>query len=226
MYHNKMIRKPYFGILNTALEIPLFIKGFMIGLVVAAPLGPIGIICLQRTLSKGYLAGLFSGLGISTADAIYGALAVFGVTAISSFLISQELWLRVIGGIVICGLGIRIYRQAGYQKIAAPSNNKSCFGAYFSALVFTLMNPALIISFTAIFASWGIVYTRSNYFSALLLIVGVFSGSAIWWVFLSGLASRLKTQFTNTLIQKINHISGELIAGFGLLMVGSAVFLK
>jgi arginine exporter protein ArgO len=88
------------------------------------------------------------------------------------------------------------------------------------------MNPALIFSFVAIFASWGIVYTRSNHFSALMLIVGVFSGSAIWWVFLSGLASRLKTQFTDTLIQKINHISGALIAGFGLIMVGSAVFLK
>ncbi|MGD9053367.1 MAG: hypothetical protein PVG17_16035, partial [Desulfobacterales bacterium] len=79
------------------MEISFFIKGFMIGLVVAAPLGPIGIISLQRTLSKGNLSGLFSGLGISTADAIYGALATFGVTAISSFLISQALWLKIIG---------------------------------------------------------------------------------------------------------------------------------
>jgi threonine/homoserine/homoserine lactone efflux protein len=204
----------------------IFIKGFMIGLVVAAPLGPIGIISLQRTLSKGYLSGLFSGLGISTADAIYGALATFGITAISSFLISQALWLKIIGGIVVCGLGIRIYSQAGYQKMSVSANNKSCFGAYFSALILTLMNPALIFSFVAIFASLGIVYTKTNPISTLLLIGGVFAGSAIWWVFLSGMASRLKTQFTESFIKKINYISGVLIAGIGLVMVGSALFSR
>jgi threonine/homoserine/homoserine lactone efflux protein len=201
-----------------------FIKGFLIGLIVAAPLGPIGIISLQRTFSKGYLAGVFSGLGISTADAIYGAFAVFGVTAMSSFLLSQQLWLRIIGGMVICGFGIRIYSQAGYQKMAASANNKSCFGAYFSALVLTLVNPALIISFAAIFASLGI--TRTNHYASILLIVGVFSGSAIWWVFLSGVASRLQKRFTDSFVQKINQVSGFLIAGFGIIMVGSAVFLR
>jgi threonine/homoserine/homoserine lactone efflux protein len=198
----------------------------MIGLVVAAPLGPIGIISLQRTLSKGNLSGLFSGLGISTADAIYGALATFGVTAISSFLISQALWLKIIGGIVICGLGIRIYNQAGYQKMSTSANNKSCLGAYFSALILTLMNPALIFSFVAIFASLGIVYSKTNPISTLLLIGGVFAGSAIWWVFLSGMARRLKTQFTESFIKKINYVSGVLIAGFGLVMVGSALFSR
>ena len=168
------------------MEIPFFIKGFLIGLVVAAPLGPIGIICLQRTFSRGYLSGLFSGLGISTADAIHGAFAVFGVTAMSGFLVSQQFWLRLIGGIVIGGLGIRILRQAGYQKMAASANHKSCSSAYLSALVLTLMNPALVISFAAIFASLGIIYTRSNHYSGILLVAGVFSGSAIWWVFLSG----------------------------------------
>jgi threonine/homoserine/homoserine lactone efflux protein len=201
-----------------------FIKGFLIGLIVAAPLGPIGIISLQRTFSKGYLAGVFSGLGISTADAIYGAFAVFGVTAMSSFLLSQQLWLRIIGGMVICGFGIRIYSQAGYQKMAASANNKSCFGAYFSALVLTLVNPALIISFAAIFASLGI--TRTNHYASILLIVGVFSGSAIWWVFLSGIASRLQKRFTDSFIRKINQVSGFLIAGFGIMMVGSAIFSK
>jgi threonine/homoserine/homoserine lactone efflux protein len=198
----------------------------MIGLVVAAPLGPIGIISLQRTFSEGYLPGLFSGLGISTADAIYGALVTFGVTAISGFLMSQELWLKIIGGVVICGLGIRIYSQAGYQKMSASANNKNCFGAYFSALILTLMNPALIFSFFAIFASLGIVYSSTNPISTMLLIGGIFSGSAIWWVFLSGMASRLKTRFTESLIKKINYISGLLIAGFGLMMVGSALFSR
>lgn len=193
---------------------------------VAAPLGPIGIISLQRTISRGYLSGLFSGLGISTADAIYSCLAAFGVTAVSSLLISQQLWFRLIGGIVICGFGIRIYSQNATPNISASTNHASCLGAYFSALVLTLMNPALIISFTAIFASLGIVYTSLTHFSTLLLIFGVFSGSAIWWVFLSGMASRLKMRFTDTFIQRINHISGVLIVGFGLLLVGSALFTE
>jgi threonine/homoserine/homoserine lactone efflux protein len=125
---------------------------------------------------------------------------------------------------VICGFGIRIYSQAGYQKMAASANNKSCFGAYFSALVLTLVNPALIISFAAIFASLGI--TRTNHYASILLIVGVFSGSAIWWVFLSGIASRLQKRFTDSFIRKINQVSGFLIAGFGIMMVGSAIFSK
>jgi threonine/homoserine/homoserine lactone efflux protein len=208
------------------LEIPLFIKGFLIGLVAAAPLGPIGIICLHRTFSEGYLSGLFSGLGISTADAIYGAFAVFGVTAMSGFLISQQFWLRLIGGTVIGGLGIRIFGQAGYQKMATSANHKSFFSAYLSALVLTLMNPALFISFAAIFASLGIVYNRTNHHSGILLVVGVFSGSAIWWMFLSGMASRLQKRFTDSFIRKINQISGLLIAGFGLIMIASAIFSK
>jgi threonine/homoserine/homoserine lactone efflux protein len=98
------------------LELHFFIKGFLIGFVVAAPLGPVGIISLQRTFSKGYLSGLFSGLGISTADAIYGSMAVYGVTAISSFLISQQLWLRLIGGIVICGFGLFLISSAFFYR--------------------------------------------------------------------------------------------------------------
>ena len=206
------------------MEITFFIKGLLIGFVVAVPLGPVGIICLQRIFSKGYLFGLLSGLGISTADAIYGSIAAFGVTAVSSFLISQQLWFRLIGGLIICGLGIRICGQAGSQKISVSANNTSCFGAYFSALFLTLMNPALIISFAAIFASLGIVNGNLDYYSSFILVVGVFFGSAIWWVVLSGAASRLKARFTDTFVQNINRLSGTLIAGFGLFLVGSAFF--
>jgi threonine/homoserine/homoserine lactone efflux protein len=108
--------------------------------------------------------------------------------------------------------------------MSGSANHKSCAGAYFSALILTLMNPALIFSFVAIFASMGIVSTNTNHISSLLLIGGVFSGSAIWWVFLSGMASRLKTTFSESFIKKINYISGIVITGFGLVMVGSALF--
>jgi threonine/homoserine/homoserine lactone efflux protein len=160
------------------------------------------------------------------ADAIYGGFAAFGVTAISSFLISQQFWFRLMGGIAICGLGIRIYQQALSQKISTPNDHTNCVRAYFSALILTLMNPALIISFAAIFASLKIACSSSHHPSTLLLVAGVFSGSAIWWVILSGVASRLQSRFTDTFIQKIKHVSGALIAGFGLLLVGSLFVIK
>jgi threonine/homoserine/homoserine lactone efflux protein len=205
------------------LEIPFFIKGFLVGFFVACPLGPIGIICLQRTFSRGYPAGLFFGLGISTADAIYAFIAALGVTAISSFVMSQQLWLRLIGGIVVFGLGIRIAGQAGKQIISPTPQNGMFWGAYFSALILALMNPAVIISFTAIFAGLGIMIVDSNYFPLFLLIAGVFSGSALWYVLLNSIASLLKRKFTDTFILKINRLSGSLIAGFGLILVGGAL---
>jgi arginine exporter protein ArgO len=112
------------------------------------------------------------------------------------------------------------------QKISTSANNTSSFGAYFSALILTLMNPALIVSFAAIFAGSGIVYAKLSKFSTFVLIAGVFSGSAIWWVLLSGVASRLKTRFTDSFVRKTNHLSGVVIAGFGLFLVGSVLFMK
>jgi threonine/homoserine/homoserine lactone efflux protein len=208
------------------LEIPLFIKGFLIGLAVAMPLGPIGILCIQRTFSEGYLPGLFSGLGISAADAIYGGMAFFGVKALSGFLISEAVWFRLIGGIAIGVMGLRIYGRSRAEGPSPPADPSSCLGAFFSALVLTLMNPALILSFTAIFAGLGPALTTSPDASASMLISGVFSGSAVWWIALSGAVRRLKMVFTDDLIVKINRLSGAVIAGFGLAIIGSALLIK
>jgi arginine exporter protein ArgO len=208
------------------LEIPLFIKGFLIGLAVAMPLGPIGILCIQRTFAEGYLPGLFSGLGISTADAIYSGMAFFGVKALAEFLISEAVWFRLIGGIAIGAMGFRIYGRRSTDRHSSPADPTSCLGAFVSALVLTLMNPALILSFTAIFAGLGPTLTASPEASASMLISGVFSGSAVWWITLSGAARRLKTVFTEDLIVKINRLSGAVIAGFGLAIAGSVLLVK
>lgn len=209
------------------MEIPFFIKGFLIGFTVAAPLGPIGIISLQRTFSKGYLSGLFSGLGISTADAVYGSIAAFGVTAVSGFLVTHQLWFRIIGGIVISAYGIRIYGQSeALNEVPAAGENKGCLGDYFSTLLLTLMNPALIVSFAAIFTGLGLVDTHTGIAPAFLAVTGIFSGSAVWRFVLSGMASRMKSKFTGALIRKINRVSGALILGFGIFILASSLFVK
>lgn len=190
------------------------------------PLGPIGILCIQRTFSEGYLPGLFSGLGISAADAIYSGVAFFGMQALSGFLISEAVWFRIIGGMAISAMGWRICTQARSKRITTPADSTSCIGAFVSALVLTLMNPALILCFSAIFAGLGPALTNSPDAAASILIAGVFCGSAIWWVVLSAAVKWLKAVFTDSLITKINHLSGALIGGFGLVIIGSAFLPK
>jgi threonine/homoserine/homoserine lactone efflux protein len=201
-----------------------FIKGVIIGLIVALPLGPIGILCIQRTLSRGYLAGLFTGLGIAAADAVCGAVATFGVTVVSDIVASQQFWFRLIGGIVICGMGGRIYHQSDGKEISASTDQVSSLDNFFWAFILTVVNPALILSFFAIFATMGLAWKNINLVSGLLLVSGVFSGSAVWWLLLSGAASRLRRRFTDSIIRKVNRISGIVIAAFGLFIAGSSIF--
>ena len=137
------------------LEFELLWKGAVIGFAIAAPVGPIGLLCIRRTLAEGRLIGLVSGLGAATADAIYGLVAGFGLTAVSGFLIGQGFWLRVIGGAFLCWLGARIFVSEPATK-AASVDGRGLVGAYASTLALTLTNPTTILSFVAIFAGLGV----------------------------------------------------------------------
>ncbi len=192
----------------------------------AAPVGPVGILSLKRMFASGHLCGLVSGLGISTADAIYGFLAVFGLTAISDFLLVQQPWFRILGGFILLVLAIRTYLTSITVKPSRVAHTGSYAGAYFSAVILTLMNPMLILSFAAVFASLGLVGQQSSLVSSWAIVIGVFCGSAIWWIFLSGIVSALSMKFNETLLLKINHFSGFVIGGFGLAILGSALFVK
>jgi threonine/homoserine/homoserine lactone efflux protein len=206
------------------LEIIFFIKGFIIGIFVASPPGPVGTLCLRRTFSEGYISGLLSGLGVSTADAIYSFIAGFGLTGVLKFLISYQLWLRLICGIILCFLGINTFYHASSIKISTSPNSTSHVGTYMSALMLSLMNPAVIISFAALFAFMGLVGKGTNLTCSLTIVAGVFAGSACWWVILSGTVSMLNLKFNKRLIRRINHIAGILFVGFGLFMLGSTFF--
>lgn len=198
------------------MDITLLLKGFVIGFSIAAPVGPIGVLCMRRTLAGGYVSGFVSGLGAATADAIYGSIAGLGLTLVSDFLVSQQAWLRLIGGVFLCYLGLRTFlAQPSEHTVSAKQNG--LIGDFASTLFLTLTNPLTIISFAAVFAGLGLGDSSGNYASAGVLIAGVFLGSALWWLLLSGSVGLFRARFTPHGLRWVNKISGAIIAGFGLL---------
>jgi len=198
------------------MDIHFFLRGLIIGFSIAAPVGPIGVLCIRRTLAEGKVSGLFSGLGAATADAIYGCIAGFGLTFISSILISQQVWLRLIGGLFLCFLGLKTFLTSPSEQVA-PAQGNSLAGAYTSTFFLTLTNPMTILSFTAIFAGLGLGSSGGNYISAGVLVMGVFIGSALWWLILSSVVGLFGRKYTSQRLRWINRISGIIITVFGLL---------
>jgi threonine/homoserine/homoserine lactone efflux protein len=196
-------------------DIGFLLKGVIIGFSIAAPVGPIGLLCIRRTLAEGRTAGLVSGLGAATADAIYGCIAGFGLTFISTLLISQQVWFRVIGGLFLCYLGLKTFLSRPAAQTASAKGN-GLIGAYASTFFLTLTNPITILSFAAIFAGLGVASTSGNYISASVLVLGVFSGSALWWLLLSGGVAFFQTKFNIRELKWVNRISGIVILLFGL----------
>ncbi len=194
----------------------VFLRGLIIGFSIAAPVGPIGILCIRRTLAEGMWYGLVSGLGAATADAFYGCIAAFGLTLIANLLIGQQFWLRLVGGLFLCYLGLKTFLAKPAEQ-AAQSQENSLLGAYASTLVLTLTNPLTILSFAAIFAGLGLAEANSDYLAAVLLVLGVFAGSAAWWLLLSGGVSLFRTKFGLRELGWVNRISGVIITVFGLI---------
>lgn len=205
------------------MDINYLIKGLLIGFSIAAPVGPIGILCIKRTITSGRLAGLISGLGAATADAVYGFIAAFGLTFISSFLIDQQSWLRLLGGAFLCYLGVKTFITKPTES-SSLSNEISLLNAYGSTFFLTLTNPLTILSFAAIFAGLGLLDVDGNYLSATIIVLGVFIGSACWWFLLSSGVSIFRTRFTSTGLLWVNRISGLIILGFGIAAVYTGLF--
>ena len=193
----------------------LLIQGLLIGFSIAAPVGAIGLLCINRTLSQGSIVGFVSGLGAATADGIYGCIAGFGLTFISDFLIQQQFWLRIVGGLFLCYLGVKIFTDKPEDR-KGETERHSLPGAYTSTLALTITNPTTILSFVAIFTGLGIANTARNYSSAAILVLGVFLGSASWWLILSGIVGLIKRRFNSLALTRLNQASGLLIVTFGI----------
>ena len=205
------------------MDIAFLLRGLAIGFSIAAPVGPIGVLCIRRTLTEGRVSGLVSGLGAATADAVYGCVAGFGLTFISDFLISQQVWLRLIGGGFLCFLGLKTLVARPAER-AAPARGNGLVGAFASTLFLTVTNPMTIISFAAIVAGLGLAGTKGNYVSAGALISGVFIGSALWWLILSSGVGVFRGRLNPHGLRWVNRVSGAIITGFGLFALVSAIW--
>lgn len=204
------------------MDFSFLLRGLIIGFSIAAPVGPIGVLCIRRTITEGRAHGLMSGLGAATADALYGCVAGFGLTFISDFLISQQTSLRLIGGGFLCFLGIRTFLSKPAEKAASATGN-GIFNAYVSTFFLTVTNPMTIFSFAAIFAGFGVGSAGGSYVSAAILVLGVFIGSVLWWLVLSGSVSMFRAKFTSAGLQWLNRISGIILTGFGVIALFSLI---
>lgn len=204
----------------------IFVKSMVIGLCIAAPVGPIGLLCIQRSLMLGWRAGFATGLGAATADSIYGFVGALGITAIIATLISFKPWLCMFGGMFLAYIGYQTIRSKG-NTTAMAGERANMFKAYSTTLFLTLSNPMTILSFIAIFAalSDGMASDQNSQHSVLPMVTGIFLGSAVWWLGLSGFSSFFKARIAQSKLKLINYLSGATITLLGAYQVATGVML-
>jgi threonine/homoserine/homoserine lactone efflux protein len=196
----------------SALE--LLVRGLLAGLFIAAPVGPVNVLCISRTLTKGWRSGLISGFGAATADTLYGCIAGFSITLVIQFLIREEFWIRLFGGILLVLIGIRYYfkkpQSLSVQKHEGPERSD-----FVSTFLLNLTNPTTILSFLAVLAALGMNQHRASWLT-LVLVSGIFGGSMLWWIVLIGVVNRLRDRIDDHVMLWMNRIAGIAIGGFGV----------
>jgi threonine/homoserine/homoserine lactone efflux protein len=195
----------------------MLLKGLIFGFVLAAIVGPMWVLCFRRTIEQGMAAGIASGMGIAVADAIYGAIAAFGLTAISGFLLAHAFWIGLAGVAFLAWLGVNALVAKPVDLAGVPNGapSRSLGAAFASTLTLTLANPPTILAFTAMFAGLGLA-AGANYQSAAVIVAGVFIGSAGWWLILVAGAAALRARVTVRVLRAINIVSGVTILGFAV----------
>lgn len=198
------------------MELNFFIKGVILGFSIAAPVGPIGILCIQKSVHYGRWAGLCSGLGAAVADTIYGIIAAFGLAFISNFLLEEQFWLRLIGGAFLIYLGLRTFSTKSSSK-SENVTQLTLIKDFVSTFFLTMTNPMTIFSYLAIFAGLGIANIHGEYSNAAWLVCGVFIGSTLWWITLSEGVTLFRKKVSGRVMVWINRIAGLLIISFGIM---------
>ncbi len=205
------------------IEVSYIIKGLIIGFAIAAPVGPIGVLCIRRSLVNGWKVGVATGLGAASADAIYGCIAALGLTIVSDLLVNQQGWFKLIGGAFLIYLGIKTLLS---QPSQTPQETKSTglISAYLSTWFLTITNPMTILSFIAIFAGVGLGSSTNS--MGLWLVLGVFCGSLLWWLLLSSGVTIIRKSFKPAGLIWVNRISGLIIIAFGIVAIASLLVDK
>ncbi len=209
-------------------------KGAVAGFVIAAPVGPVGVLCVQRTLERGPLSGLVAGLGAALADAAYGCVAAFGLSLIADWLQRHDLAFRLVGGIFLLFMAWRMLKppktragdaRAGEAGAADLPEQEGLAQVFLATMFLTATNPITIVAFLGIFAFLGIGAIGVDRSLAWPLVFGVFAGSSLWWLSLAGLAGRFRDKLRGGGMARINRASGLLLLGFGLYGIGSVLWI-
>lgn len=203
-----MSLKNFFGLIT---------QGLILGFSIAAPVGPIGMLCIRRSLQNGFKSGLSSGFGAASADAVYGMIAATGLTLIADFLKKQQTYLGILGGLFLLYLGYQTFRSSLPNADSEEVEEKSLISDFFSTFLLTLSNPITIFSFIALFG--GLSANIDFRMSAFILVLGVFCGSALWWITLSTAVSLLRRKFNAEMIRWVNNVAGLVIVGFAMMML-------
>ncbi len=196
----------------------VLLQGYVVGIAIAAPVGPIGLLCIRRTIEHGIFMGFSTGMGAAVADTIYGAIAAFGVSAALDFLQGHQTGFRIVGGVFMLIVAIRTFRQkpaAEEQEVARAPDSRTVIAGFMTGLSLTLTNPATILAFIAVFAGFGLGANLGT-FNAATMVLGVFLGASSWWLALSSGVAAVRHHITERGLVMFNHCTGVGLACFGL----------
>jgi threonine/homoserine/homoserine lactone efflux protein len=196
------------------MDVSLFVQGIIIGLTLAVPVGPISLICIQRTVTEGRLHGIFSGIGVATADSFYAAVTFLGLTVISGLIIAQQYLFRFLAGVVLILIGIRVFLSIP-SAISAKTEHETYLKDYLSMVALAIANPLTLVFFLVILPGYGVVIRGTLFLSAAEFVAGVFFGSTVWWVVLCGSIGSVRSCLSTANLALINRVSGLLISCFG-----------
>jgi threonine/homoserine/homoserine lactone efflux protein len=203
-------------------EVDLLIRGIIVGLMIAIPVGPVNILCIHRTLEAGWKSGVISGLGAAAADMLYGGVAGFSITLVVQFVVREQFWIRFFGGILLIVIGIFYFFKRPAPLNAQTEGRGSAYSDMRSTFLLTMTNPTTVLSFLAILAALGMGNQR-QWWLTVFLVVGIFCGSMAWWIVLSSIVNQFRGRFNDRLLLLMNRFAGLAIGGFG---VAAFVFLR
>jgi threonine/homoserine/homoserine lactone efflux protein len=203
-------------------ELDLLIRGIIVGLMIAMPVGPVNILCIHRALEAGWKSGVISGLGAAAADMLYGAVAGFSITLVVQFVVREQSWIRFFGGILLVVIGIFYFFKRPQPLNAQTEDRGSAYSDMRSAFLLTMTNPTTVLSFLALLAALGMGNQR-QWWLTVFLVGGIFCGSMVWWIVLSSIVNRFRGRFNDRALLLMNRIAGLAIGGFG---VAAFVFLR
>jgi threonine/homoserine/homoserine lactone efflux protein len=197
----------------------LLIRGVLAGLAIAIPVGPVNILCISRTLTKGRVAGIISGFGAATADTFYGAIAGFSISLVINFLIREKFWIRLVGGALLVAIGLVYWFKR--PKSLKEESEESSHSAYVTTLLLTLTNPTTVLSYLAVLAALRLGEARP-WTLTLFLVLGIFVGSMIWWIVLAVVSGHFRDRVNDRSIVWMNRIAAVAIGGFGIVTMAIA----